>query len=286
MVALSAASNHSRLDAELLLRHVLHRDRAWLLAHPEAELTPEQAAQYEALLARRARHEPMQYILGEQEFYGLRLRVTSAVLIPRPETEHLVEAVLNRLPRDRELRVADVGTGSGAIALALAHSLPLARVDALDLSSEALCIAEENAQALGLERRVRFLRSDLLEAVPEQCYDCIVSNPPYVGSGEQLEPQVALWEPHGALFAGPDGLTVYRRLLPAAAAQCEPGGLLALELGAGQKEALTQLFAEDKRWDANPVFVADLQEIPRVALATRAANPPAGATESAAPSSV
>ena len=270
---LAAVSIHSELDAILLMSYVLRRDRAFLLAHPEAELTPEQAVQHEALLARRMRHEPMQYILGEQEFYGLRLRVTPAVLIPRPETEHLVEAVLERLQRDCELRIADVGTGSGAIALALAHALPLAQVDALDISPEALMVAAENARALGLENRVRFLQSDLLEAVKEQRYDCVVSNPPYVASGEELEPQVALWEPHRALFAGPDGLDVYRRLLPAAAAQLGPGGLLALELGAGQMEALRELFAEDPRWEPNLVFAADLQCIPRVALVRRASEP-------------
>ena len=209
----------------------------------------------------------MQYILGEQEFYGLRLRVTPEVLIPRPETEHLVEAVLARLPHDRPVSIADVGTGSGAIALALAYSLPLASIDALDNSPEALSIASENALALGLAERVRFYHSDLLSAVAGQRYDCIVSNPPYVTDTDTLEPQVALWEPHGALFAGRDGLDVYRRLLPQAAEALAPGGLLAVELGAGQSDALTALFREDPRW-SEPVFVPDLQGIPRVALAT------------------
>ncbi len=263
---LGPVSRAARFDAEGLLRHVLQRDRAWLLAHPEYTLTFEQQQQYESLIARRLRHEPMQYILGEQEFYGLRLRVTPAVLIPRPETEHLVEAVLARLPHDRAVRLADVGTGSGAIALALAHMLPLASIDALDNSLEALSVAGENAAALRLAARVRFRRSDLLSVVAGERYDCIVSNPPYVTDMDTLEPQVALWEPHGALFAGPDGLDVYRRLLPQAAEALTPGGLFAVELGAGQSGSLAELFREDPRW-SEPTFVADLQGISRVALA-------------------
>ena len=265
---LASASRDPRKDAVLLLSRLLERDHAWLLAHPDSQLMPEQIARYEELLARRARHEPIQYILGEQEFYGLPLRVTPAVLIPRPETEHLIEAVLARLPRDRPLRIADVGTGSGAIALALVSELPLARVDALDVSREALAVAEGNARALGLAERVRFLHSDLLAAVQSESYDCIVSNPPYVSSLDVLEPQVVLWEPHTALFAGPDGLAVYRALLPQSAAHMQPGGLLAVELGAGHEAALAALFAEDPCWAA-PIFLADLQGIVRIACATR-----------------
>ena len=245
---------------------MLRRDRAWVLAHPETELSPEQMEHYDELLTRRARHEPMQYILGEQEFYGLRLRVTPAVLIPRPETEHLVEAVLERVPRDQTLRIADVGTGSGAIAVALATHLPLAQVDALDLSTEALAVAEGNARAHGLAHRVRFLHSDLLASAGSEPYDCIVSNPPYVSSGEVLEPQVGLWEPPLALFAGPDGLAVYRRLLPQAAERLAPGGLLALEIGAGQQQSLEALFAAAHPWQG-PGFLPDLRGIARVALA-------------------
>ncbi len=262
---LAAASGAPRRDAELLLRQVLRCDRAWLLAHPEILLTQTQAAAFEALLARRAQHEPIQYIVGEQEFYGLRFRVTPAVLIPRPETEHLVEAVLARLPHDRALRIADVGTGSGAIAVALASVLPYAQIDALDLSAAALAVARENAQALGGGGRVSFHRSDLLGAVPDVLYDAIVANPPYVASTEALEPQVQAWEPHSALFAGPDGLDIYRRLLPQALAALRPGGLLVLELGAGQQPALSALFASHPRFE-EPAFLPDLQGIARVAL--------------------
>jgi release factor glutamine methyltransferase len=260
-------------DASLFLCRALGKDRVWLIAHPEECLSIAAAWQYEQFLERRSAHEPAQYILGDQEFYGLRFSVTPAVLIPRPETEHLVEAVLARMPPGRALCIADVGTGSGAIAVVLAHALPLARVDALDLSPSALQIAKANAEEHGVADRIRFLESDLLDAVAGEQYDCIASNPPYVASTEQLEPQVALWEPHTALFAGDDGLAIYRRLLPQALAQLKPGGMLALELGAGQRDALTSLFSEDLRW-SKPEFVQDLQGIDRVALAIKSQDLP------------
>ena len=269
---LKEIAHESQRDAALLLYRAMGKDRAWLLAHPDVPLTVPQMARYDALLARRLQHEPIQYILGEQEFYGLPLKVTPAVLIPRPETEHLVEAVLEQLPKTQALRIADVGTGSGAIALALASQLPLGEVDAFDISADALAVAEENARVLGLKNRVRCLQSDLLEAAGQQSYDCIVSNPPYVASTEVLETQVAQWEPHTALFAGPDGLAVYRQLLPGAAAHLLPGGLLAVELGAGQQAALTARFAGAPCWSA-PQFVPDRQAIPRVALVRLALAP-------------
>jgi release factor glutamine methyltransferase len=269
---LRSSSREAQRDASLLLCHTLGKDRAWLLAHPESGLTDTQSAQYQALLARRLQHEPIQYILGEQEFYGLRLTVTPAVLIPRPETEHLVEAVLERVPHDCALRIADVGTGSGAIALALASALPQAHIDALDISEDALAVAKKNAQTLGLSERVCFFRSDLLDAAPHRHYDAVVSNPPYVASTESelelLEPQVRDWEPHGALFAGPDGLDVYRRLIPQALAVLRPEGLFAVELGAGQEAPLRALFAAVDGW-RDLAFLPDLQGIPRVAVSRK-----------------
>jgi release factor glutamine methyltransferase len=260
-----APSSTARRDAELLLLRVLGRDRAWLLAHPEAELTPEQARQYDSWIARRAHHEPVQYILGVQEFFGLAMRVTPAVLIPRPETEHLVEALLSRVQRDAPLRICDVGTGSGAIAVALAHELPRAKVTGLDVSSAALEVARQNAASHDVADRMRFLESDLLSAVRGERFDAIVSNPPYVAESEILEPQVGDYEPRPALYAGPTGLEVYRRVIPEAHEALIPGGWLLLEIGHGQQRAMTSLLA---KWDILE-FDKDLAGIPRVAIARR-----------------
>ncbi|HEY8997685.1 MAG TPA: peptide chain release factor N(5)-glutamine methyltransferase, partial [Edaphobacter sp.] len=239
----------ARRDAELLLMHAAVLRRTDLIAYPQRELAPVQVAALETALGRRLRHEPVQYITGTQEFYGLPLKVSAAVLIPRPETEHLVESVLERLPHDRTLEIADVGTGSGAIAIALATHLPLASITALDLSTAALAVAQANARTYNLCERIRFLRSDLLDGLAAQerggGFDAIVSNPPYVPTGdhETLHPQVREHEPATALYAGEDGLSVYRRLIPQAAAALRPGGLLAMEFGYGQSEALGQLLA-------------------------------------------
>jgi release factor glutamine methyltransferase len=257
----------ARRDAELLLMRVVGRDRAWMMTHADAELTTEQISRFEKWVARRARQEPVQYILGETEFYGLTLRVTSAVLIPRPETEHLVEAVLARVGRGAAVRICDVGTGSGAIAVALAHALPLARVMAVDLSAAALDVARENAERHGVAERVRLVESDLLHAVRGERFDVVVSNPPYVAEGEVLEAQVREYEPREALFAGPTGMEIYPRLIPEAWEVLAPGGWLLMEIGHGQREALAELLMG---WDGVE-FVADLQGIPRVAIAQRRA---------------
>jgi release factor glutamine methyltransferase len=261
----------ARRDAELLLMHAASLTRPGLIAHPLRELDAREAAAFEAAVARRLRHEPIQYITGSQEFYGLELAVSPAVLIPRPETEHLVESVLELLPHDRPAAIADIGTGSGAIAIALAVNLPLATVTALDLSAEALDVARSNARRHRLEDRIRFVHSDLLEGLPpaerEGHFDAVVSNPPYVPQADAptLHPQVREYEPASALFAGSHGLTVYERLIPQALRALRPGGLLALEMGYGQREALASLLAgwHDLR------FVDDLQGVPRVALARR-----------------
>ena len=257
-------------DATLLLMEVLAVDRAGLIAHPERRMDREAQALYQRLVERRLTFEPVQYILGRQEFYGLSLRVTRAVLIPRPETEGLVEAVLGLLPRRVELRIADVGTGSGAIAIALAKELPQASVTAIDLSAEALAVARVNAAEHGVAGRMEFVESDLFGGFAgERVFDAVVSNPPYVASGdaEGLHPQVREFEPAGALFAGIHGMDVYERLLPAAAERLRPGGLLALEFGFGQRDALAELAAG---WDALE-FREDLQGVPRVLLARRPA---------------
>ena len=263
---LASSSRDPQRDAALLLCRVLGKDRAWLWTHPDVPLTDEQRARYEALLARRFRHEPMQYILGEQEFYGLRFAVNPHVLIPRPETELLVEAALKRIPPEQPARVVDVGTGSGAIAVALAHARPRAQLTAVDLSRPALHIAAANAHAHGVD--VRFVESDLLAAAAGERFDLVVSNPPYIANCEALEPQVRQYEPAEALFAGPTGLEVYERLIPQAAAVLAPEGWLLLEIGFGQSEKITSLL---KGWEAVSVE-QDLQGIDRVLAARRPAD--------------
>lgn len=266
---LEGITEQPRRDAELLLLRVLGRDRAFLLAHPDAELTAEQIAEYNGWLRRRAAHEPVQYILGEQEFYGLTFSVTPDVLIPRPETEHLVETLLMRVRHDQRLRIVDVGTGSGAIAVSLAHSLPLTLVTALDISEAALAVARRNAEVHGVADRMRFLQSDLLGAVAGERFDAVVSNPPYVAEAdrESLEPQVRDFEPAVALFGGPSGIEVHERLIPQAHEALNPGGWLLMEMGMGQRKALARLLSG---WD-EVSFVDDLQGIPRVACARRKA---------------
>ena len=247
-------------DAALLLMHLLGVERAALRAHPERVMGREELAAYQRLIERRLLFEPMQYILGEQEFYGLALKVSRAVLIPRPETELLVEAVLARAAAGA--RVVDVGTGSGAIAIALAVHLAGAEVWAVDVSAEALGVAVANAEAHGVS--VKFVESDLLAGVAGE-FDVVVSNPPYVCAGEGLHPQVGEWEPGGALFAGEDGLDVYRRLVPEAWGRLKLGGWLALEIGFGQGEALREMMAG---WSGVEVL-RDLAGVERVVVGRR-----------------
>jgi release factor glutamine methyltransferase len=263
--------DHARRDAELLLLHHLGITRAQLLADPTRELTPTQLAAFEAAITRRLANEPIQYITGTQEFYGLTFQVTPAVLIPRPETELLVEAVLKHLPPNRPVRIADIGTGSGILAITLAVHLPQAEITAIDISPEAIAVARRNAETHRVAHRIHFLESDLLTAIPNQQFDVIVSNPPYVPTTdrETLHPQVRDHEPATALFAGKTGLDVYRRLIPQAYSALKPTGLLALEIGHDQQDAVTALL---RMWH-NLSFVNDLQHIPRVALARRPATP-------------
>jgi len=231
-IALGAAGCDSpRLDAELLLAHVLGVGRAALIASPERELEPEEARAFMDLAARRRGREPVAYILGSKGFRTIELAVDARVLVPRPETEHLVEAALT-LPSGA--RVADVGTGSGAIALALKAERPDLSVVATDTSAAALDVARANAARLGLD--VEFLHGDLLEPVAG-ALDAVLSNPPYVATGDALPPDIALHEPREALLAGPGGLEVIRRLVTAAAGIA----FVALEVGAGQAAAVTDL---------------------------------------------
>jgi release factor glutamine methyltransferase len=260
---LISASQYPRRDAELILAHVLGCDQTALLTHPERLLSPVEADQFESLLKRRLANEPVQYLTGTQEFLGLLFEVTPDVLIPRPETEHLVEAVLERFDREANLRIVDVGTGSGAIAIALAHALPRSRVTAVDLYPPALEVARRNAERHGVIDRVTLLQSDLLAAAGSAGFDVVVSNPPYIADGEVLEPQVANYEPRSALYAGPTGLEVYERLIPQARSVLIPQGWLMMEIGYGQQPALEALLSG---W-RGVSFVRDLQGIPRVVLA-------------------
>lgn len=266
-VQLLAELPQGRRDARLLLLRVVEKDLAWLLSHPEAELTDEQAQRYDEWLTRRARHEPVQYIAGDAEFYGLRLKVTRDVLIPRPETEHVVEAALALVPGDAPARVCDVGTGSGAIAIALARQRPQAQVTAVDIARATLAVARANAERHQVAERVRFVESDLLAGLRGERFDLVVSNPPYVGTGEPLEREVRGYEPHRALFAGETGLDVIRKLIPEARDALVPGGWLVMEMGHGQRDAVAGRLSD---WD-EVSFLEDLQGIARVAIARRRA---------------
>jgi release factor glutamine methyltransferase len=217
------------------------------------------------MAAERATGRPIQHITGTQEFFGLAFAVNKDVLIPRPETEHLVESVIAKMPKNRAVKIADVGTGSGAIAVALAHALPLAQVTALDISPAALEVAARNAAKHGVAERVKFLQSDLLDACAGEVFDAIVSNPPYIADSEILEKQVREFEPALALFAGSTGFEIYERLIPQAWNSLHAGGLLALEMGFEQSARIAELLREWK----NVEFVDDLQSIPRVVLARR-----------------
>ncbi|MFB3813598.1 MAG: peptide chain release factor N(5)-glutamine methyltransferase [Terriglobales bacterium] len=255
-----------RMNAEVLLMFTLGCDRAYLYAHPERELNTDELARYEAALAERARGVPSQYITGHQEFWGLDLIVTPAVLIPRPETEHLVEATLGLARGLPHPRIVDVGTGSGCVALALAHELPQADLWATDISDAALEVARANAARLQLAERVRFAETNLLSALDAATrFDFVVSNPPYVGEGEadKVQREVKKFEPKEAVFAGPEGLDVIARLIPQARAHLEPGGWLLMEIGYTQ-EAKVRALLED--W-TEARTIPDLQGIPRVIAA-------------------
>lgn len=256
-------------DAELLLLHILGKSRSWLLAHGGDEVPESARVRYMELLEHRYQGEPIQYITGETEFYGLSFRVTRDVLIPRPETEHLVEKAI-ALSREFQCpRIVDVGTGSGAIAVALARHLADACVTAIDLSPDALAIAEDNAARNGVGERIRFFEGDLLSPVAGECFDLVVSNPPYVAATdrETLSVEVRDFEPAMALFAGEHGLSIYERLIPAAHAVLVPGGFVALEIGYNQSEAVTALLMAHGFEDVD--LTPDLQSIPRVGSARR-----------------
>lgn len=231
-----------RVEAELLLAHALERSRAWLLAHADDAVAADAARQYRTLVDRRCGGEPIAYILGWRGFWSFDLEVTPAVLIPRPETERLVECALAVIAVDRPLWVADLGTGSGAIALAIARERPLAELIALDASAAALAVARRNAQALAV--RVRFVLGDWLAPLAGQQLDVIVSNPPYIAQGDaHLRSGDLRFEPERALASGPDGLDAIRRIVGDAPVHLRAGGWLLLEHGLDQGHAVRALLA-------------------------------------------
>jgi release factor glutamine methyltransferase len=256
-----------RMNAETLLMFVLGCDRAYLFAHPERKLTGDEENRYNATITERATGKPSQYITGHQEFWGLDLIVTPAVLIPRPETEHVIETVLELAQSNPFARIADVGTGSGCIAIALAKELPRSRVSAVDISPEALEIARANAARHEVGEHIAFGESDLLAELPKASFELVVSNPPYVGESERdkVQKQVRDFEPKMAVFSGEQGMDIYRRLIPQAHAALVPGGWLVMEMGYSVELAIRELLAG---W-GNIRVTYDLQGIPRVIAAQR-----------------
>ncbi len=260
-----------RMNAELLLMFTLECDRAYLHAHPERRLSADEQRRYDQALAERERGMPAQYITGHQEFWGMDLIVSPAVLIPRPETEHVIETVLARAGVARapspasSLRIVDVGTGSGCIALALAKELPSAEIHATDISTAALEVARANAARHQLDDRIHFHQTDLLQGLQRTAFDFVVSNPPYVGESEadQVQLEVRKHEPRSAVFAGVTGLEVIERLIPPARESLKPGGWLVMEISGTIADRV-----QGQLGGWHDVQVAnDLQGIPRVVSA-------------------
>jgi release factor glutamine methyltransferase len=266
-----------RMNAELLLMFTLGCDRAYLYAHPERDLTSDETARYDAVLSERARGVPVQYITGHQEFWGMDLIVTPSVLIPRPETEHVVETVLSLGGKENggqgephhanTLSIADVGTGSGCIAIALAKELAQAEICAIDVSAAALEIARANAARHQLESRIQFRQADMLTGVENNFFDFVVSNPPYVGQSEadQVQLEVRKFEPPQAVFAGPKGTEVIAQLIPQAHAALKSGGWLVMEISGSIAEQVSLMLGD---W-SDVLITPDLQSIPRVVHARK-----------------
>jgi release factor glutamine methyltransferase len=272
----SAHVGSPRMNAELLLMFTLACDRAYLFAHPERELTAEERSRYEEALNQRARGIPAQYITGHQEFWGMDFIVTPAVLIPRPETEHVIETVLKLTHENYGgrasspgglLRVVDVGTGSGCIALALAKEFPQAEIHATDISPAALEVARANAARHQLENRIHFHQTDLLHGLEPGTFDFVVSNPPYVGESEEDEVQLEVrkFEPRNAVFAGPTGLEVIERLVPQARIVLKPGDRLVMEISGTITDGVKRILSGWQQFQ----ITNDLRGIPRVASAQK-----------------
>jgi release factor glutamine methyltransferase len=262
--------NEAALDARLLAQHVLGWDAARLLTRETEDASDDFRDSFTALAARREAREPLAYITGQKEFWNLTLLVTPTVLVPRPETELLVEIALQLFPeRQARFSAADAGTGSGCIAVALARERPRAVVLATDIAAAALAVARLNAARHGVSQRIEFLETDLLKGAPDP-FDLIVSNPPYVPStqGPSLQPEVRDYEPAIALFAGEHGLDAIRRLLAESVQRLNPGGWLVFEFGFGQAQAIEELVTTTSGLRLTEIR-PDLQGIPRAAIAQR-----------------
>ena len=258
--------NEPHGEAGLLLMHLLKCDRAFLIAHSDQQLRGAQLEEYRRLVTRRAAGWPLQYITGRQEFYRLDFEVTPAVLIPRPETELIVEASLPLLQGTAAPVVADIGTGSGCLAISLLQELPRARAVAVDTSPAALSVAQRNAERHKVTTRLRLVKSDLFSAIDSGArFDVIVSNPPYIPAGDlgSLQREV-LHEPRGALDGGPDGLTIIRRLVTEAPGFLNQGGHLIFEIGLGQASSIRDLVNDDV-WELVELR-RDLQGIQRIVV--------------------
>lgn len=254
------------VDARLLLQHTLRVSHAWLIAHMDDVITDAQSETFQQLLSRRLAGEPIAYILGMREFYGLPLKTTPATLIPRPDTETLVEAALAKVSQHESLKVLDLGTGTGAIALAIAQNRPNAQVTAVDFSTEALSVAQENAQNLGLVR-VRLMQSDWFASLQGEKFDVIVSNPPYIAENDEHLKQGDLrFEPITALASGEDGLNDIRRIIQEASNYLNPHGWLMLEHGYDQAEKVAALLKQHGFSQVN--HAPDLSGILRVTFGT------------------
>jgi release factor glutamine methyltransferase len=262
----AAGVDEARNQVSLLLMHVLDRDRTFLLAHPEEDLSPKQFEQYRSLVARRAEGCPLQYLTGRQEFFQLDFEVTPDVLIPRPETELIVEAGIELLKDQAAPFFADLGTGSGAIVISLLQELPQARAIAVDVSPSALAVAKRNAERHAVIDRLQLVESDLFSAIdPGASFDLIVSNPPYVTANDlgSLQREVQ-YEPQAALDGGPDGLVVIRRLLKDASDFLPAHGYLVFEIGFDQHEAVRAM-TDHAVWELIELR-KDLQGIPRTVV--------------------
>ncbi len=259
-----AASGLIPFEAKILLGHVLRRDRAWLAAHGDQPMTAREAKAYDALARRRRNGEPVAYLTGRREFYGLDLEVTPDVLIPRPETELLVELALVRIDANEHAEVLDLGSGSGAIALAIASERPHSAVLGVDVSAAAVALARRNASRLTVGN-VAFIESDWFSAVPKKRFDAIIANPPYVAAGDEHLSQGDLrFEPPAALAAGTDGLTAIRTIIAGAAAYLAPGAWLLIEHGYDQADAVLAMLRDAQFSEVQSR--RDLAGIPRIAL--------------------